>query len=64
VSEALVAETRQGGTAPTCRTCRHRAPGEPLRCAHPTEPVEARILQWQERTGWRAFWCDRHEKEK
>ena len=51
-------------TASTCRTCRHRAPGEPLRCGHPTEPVEARILQWQERTGWVAFWCDRHEKEK
>ena len=48
-------------TNPTCRTCRHRTPGEPLRCAHPTEPQEARILQWQERTGWVAFWCDRHE---
>ena len=45
---------------PTCRTCRHRAPGEPLRCGHPTEPVDERILQWQERTGWVAFWCGRH----
>ena len=27
-------------TNPTCRTCRHRTPGEPLRCAHPTEPVD------------------------